>query len=390
MMSGTGGRKGDEFLFAAKSAGEVGAPSINILHFPFAAGNPYQRQLMDNLEALGIRTDCAREMPRSLSSYVRRGGYNAVHIHWHDWCYVRRTLTMSVLELARFVFELRRLQRMNVRICWTIHNFTNHDSPHPLLSRIGGRILASLANGIIVHSPSLRARATAFFGQNCRDKLHVVPVGNFIDAYENSISKDEARRRLGLSAAATVFLFLGAIRPYKGVPELIDAFKELRERDVVLLIAGAVSSKGMERALRSQIAGDPRIGFYPGHVHDQDIQIYLNACDVVVLPFRAISTSASVILAMSFARACVVPRLGFIEDVIDEQGAFLYDPTVVSGLPGCLATACAKKGHLPDMGMRNLTRAREWEWGRIAVLTREAYLQAFASGKSSRLEAAGS
>ncbi len=45
--------------------------------------------------------------------------------------------------------------------------------------------------------------------------------------YENKIDRVEGRKILSISDSRPVFLFLGTIRPYKGVIELIKTFKEL-------------------------------------------------------------------------------------------------------------------------------------------------------------------
>ena len=46
------------------------------------------------------------------------------------------------------------------------------------------------------------------------------------------------------------------------------------------------------------------------HVPDVDVQRYLRAADLVVLPFRDITNSASALLALSFDRPVLVPALG--------------------------------------------------------------------------------
>ena len=46
------------------------------------------------------------------------------------------------------------------------------------------------------------------------------------------------------------------------------------------------------------------------YIPDAELQVWLRAADVVVLPFRDILTSGSAILALSFGRAVVAPALG--------------------------------------------------------------------------------
>src|SRR5258707_11847882 len=57
------------------------------------------------------------------------------------------------------------------------------------------------------------------------------------------------------------------------------------------------------------IQGDSRIRFLPGHVADDDIQLYMNACDVVDLPYRRILGSGTAVLAMSFRQTSSYPAL---------------------------------------------------------------------------------
>ncbi|WP_242482112.1 glycosyltransferase, partial [Trichormus variabilis] len=73
----------------------------------------------------------------------------------------------------------------------------------------------------------------------------------------------------------------------------------------------------MTDMLLQKIDNEPNIKFIPGFVPSEKLQIYLNACDVVVFPYRDILTSGAVMLAMSFGRACIAPRKGCIAEVLD-------------------------------------------------------------------------
>ena len=66
----------------------------------------------------------------------------------------------------------------------------------------------------------------------------VVPHGNYIERYPNHISRQEALQQLDLPGGEFVYLFLGLLRPYKGVEDLIDAFNKLAPPTGRLLIVG--------------------------------------------------------------------------------------------------------------------------------------------------------
>ena len=181
-------------------------------------------------------------------------------------------------------------------------------------------------------------------------------------------------------------MFVGYLRPYKGLNDLIRAFRQLAAPDCRLVIAGSPFDDKAVDQLRAESAGDPRIDLRPGFVPDEDIQLYMNAGDAVVFPYQAILTSGAVVLAMSFGRTCVAPRLGCIPDVLNEHGAVLYDRSDPNGLREALNTVIRRREQLPEMGAYNYARAAEWGWDRIARETAEAY--AVALGRA-RVETSG-
>lgn len=79
---------------------------------------------------------------------------------------------------------------------------------------------------------------------------------------------------------------------------------------------------------------------------------------------------------MSFGRACIAPSLGCIPDVLDDRGAFLYDPSLPDGLRKALEKAILNRARLKKMGEHNRKRAEEWGWDRIARETTIIYAEA--------------
>ncbi|MEO1390975.1 MAG: glycosyltransferase, partial [Cyanobacteria bacterium J06634_6] len=188
-------------------------------------------------------------------------------------------------------------------------------------------------------------------------------------------SRAEARKALNIAESDFVFLFLGLIRSYKGVPELLAAFEKLDNPNARLVIAGKVHEEDieLEDLLHQKASADQSIQFIPGFVPDEDIQIYMNAADTVVFPYRDILTSGAVLLAMSFGQSCVAPRIGCISETLDSDGAFLYDPQLDSGLLEAIQKSIRKRHELPRMGKHNMRLAEGYSWERVANMTQTIY-----------------
>jgi glycosyltransferase involved in cell wall biosynthesis len=125
--------------------------------------------------------------------------------------------------------------------------------------------------------------------------------------------------------------------------------------------------------VRQAVSACENARFTPGFVADGDVQVYMNACDVVVLPYRKTLSSGAALLAMSFARACVAPAQGSLSDVLDPAGAFLYDPDSEGGLPDALRRVAGAAEQLAQMGRHNRQRVSRWTWTDMARATARLY-----------------
>jgi glycosyltransferase involved in cell wall biosynthesis len=79
---------------------------------------------------------------------------------------------------------------------------------------------------------------------------------------------------------------------------------------VVLLVAGAPHSLELGDEVRAAAGDDPRVRLELARIPDEAVQRYLRAADLVALPFRDITNSASALLALSFDRPVLVPARG--------------------------------------------------------------------------------
>ncbi|MBV7338701.1 glycosyltransferase family 4 protein [Chloroflexi bacterium TSY] len=187
------------------------------------------------------------------------------------------------------------------------------------------------------------------------------------------MSLSKARERLGFAQDELLFLFFGRIQPYKGVFDLIDAFEQLENPHARLLLVGKPESNEAQALLESRGRSHENIHLYLDYVANTDIQLYMNAADLVVLPFREILTSSTVILAMSFGKAVIAPRVGCIAETLADQGCFFYNANERNGLLQALQKA--QSADLAAMGRSNLQQADRFNWNEIGRQTHEVYRQ---------------
>lgn len=362
--------------------------------------NPYQRELANGLRNSGISVKGLSYRKLFLRDVLRYEKPIVLHLHWLHSFLVRTTVAKSLVSSMLFIAQLIILKLSGVKIIWTVHNLKNHDNQHLRLERFFTTVVAKLCNSIIVHGESVKNDVSEGLGLKNTSKLHTVPHGNYIGCYPNERSRESARTQLDLTSAPT-FLFLGLIRPYKGVLELIDAFSSVNQPPAAyqsekylledypsnvsvkprtaikpkLLIVGRIWSEDIEfkHQVLSKVDTTTDVTLISEFIPDEELQLYFNACDAVIFPYKDILTSGAVMLAMSFGKACVAPRLGCIQDTLDDEGSFLYSSEDPEGLTRSLQQAIEREADLAEKGKHNLQLANQFNWNRIGSMTANVY-----------------
>lgn len=344
---------------------------LEVCFIPVWPKNPYHAQLIRHLATKQVHVNGASSL-KQLTAEILAGRLCIDILHLH----AVPSFQFSPLDLVRVCLNFRRLQilrRAGVRVILTVHDLLAHETRAANIDLLFGRITSRLTDAIIVHSQTSKNILPQAWNIKEPEKIHVLPHPHFIDCYNNSISREESRRRFCLRNGETVFLFLGLIRPYKGVEDLIVAFRSIRNSNLRLIIAGEPLTPQFGKKLSMSIAEDRRIQFFPGFVAPNDVQVFMNASDAVVFPYRKIFTSGALVLAMSFGKACVATATGSLDEILPPEGGFLCAPNNPDSLRAALLKAAETRSELGNMGKRNRDRAQQWSWEAMAQQTAELY-----------------
>ena len=288
-----------------------------------------QSLLYDSLEKRGAQ----------VSSFSTRdlffNSWDVWHLHWPVESIVVRRRGVRFLRLMLFWLELKVARLKKTRIFWTVHNLRPHERNHPLLEQIIWRIFLPNVDGIICMS-ELGQRQ--LFRQHPRSRsipTFTIPHGHYRGAYPDVLSRDQARGALGIPRHEFVIVFIGQIRAYKGVVQLIRCFSDARLANSRLLVAG-VANDAMARKMKKAAGVNANVKLVFEFVERNDVQKYLKAADLVVLPYTEVLNSGSAILALSFDRPILVPSQGALAElrnVVGPKWVSLYEgelsPTII-------------------------------------------------------------
>lgn len=298
--------------------------------------NPYLDLLEQGLQQHNI--GCLHDNTDGLSwrwLWTHRGQIQVLHFHWLEYHYERATPLTSAVALGLFLLKLILARGLGYRLIWTVHNIQPHEPKHPHLDRVCWWALAHLIHAIVVHCQDTAKQVTHRWGMGAGRKTHVVAHPNYIGVYKTNIERHAARQQLSLDDDQPVFLYFGAVRPYKGIEDAIAAFRELQNSQARLIIAGRPLNSAIKAKIEALAMHDPRIRTIFDYVPATEVARYYTAADVVLLPFRHVQTSGSALLAMSMAKPVLTSAQGCLPELIAPETGLLYDPNE----PGALAIA---------------------------------------------------
>ena len=234
------------------------------------------------------------------------GRYRAFHVHWPEGLIVGQTRPRSLIKQFLLLLLMVRLSMTNVTVVRTIHNASPHDMQYGKLGRFLTWLLDRRTDTWIhlsAYSVEEMHHSHDFF----------IPHGSYVEWFAQ-YSPVVA----GMSAVDV--LYFGQVRPYKGVEQLITAASEAGAA-VRVLVAGKAIEKGYADEIGRCADGIDGVELRLEFIPDGELWSLLNHCVLVVLPFREIWNSGSLLLALSAGRPVLISDSLLAREFEDEFGA---------------------------------------------------------------------
>ncbi|MCC4116438.1 GDP-mannose--glycolipid 4-beta-D-mannosyltransferase [Aromatoleum toluclasticum] len=275
------------------------------------------------------------------------GRYDVFHVHWPEFL-LRSPERSRPLQYALFLALIARIAVSRRPVVRTLHNL----EPHEGASRFE-RFLLELLD----RRTRMWIRLNAVTADRAPQTVTILH-GHYRDWFAELEVPDPVPGRL---------LYFGLIRPYKGVEALIDSFLTLDPGlapEAELRIVGNVSAEALRRHIVDACNVDPRIGALFGYVDDAILAKEIGQAELVVLPFRRMLNSGSLLLALSLNRPVLVPRNDANEALAEEVGpgwVLMYDGDLDGDvLLGALwQVRNAPRAPMPDLSRRDWVDAGE-------------------------------
>jgi glycosyltransferase involved in cell wall biosynthesis len=154
------------------------------------------------------------------------------------------------------------------------------------------------------------------------------------DNFGSPVSKEEARKQLGLPADEKIILFFGFIRNYKGLDILLRSMADERIKNsgVKLLIAGEYYEDEKQYSdLINQLEIRDQLILKTDFIPDSAVRYYLCAADAVIQPYRNATQSGVTPLAYHFEKPMVVTNVGGLPSLVPhEKAGLIAEPDPIS------------------------------------------------------------
>jgi len=185
------------------------------------------------------------------------------------------------------------------------------------------RLVSLFGDNIIVLEKGLKKKLARIVN---RQKIVVIP--HVVDDRLKSVSKVEARKKLGISKDNYVVLFFGYINWFKGADIFVNTFAKTEKilgKKAQFILAGGPSptmagKKYYQRFYDKVYQGARKAKniTLTGYINQKDIKLYFSSADLVVFPYRDFMCASGVLsLAFSYQKPFIVSEN--LKEMVDKK-----------------------------------------------------------------------
>lgn len=233
---------------------------------------------------------------------------------------------LPLLEVSSgesFLLRLIKFFSKQTKLVFTVHNVFPHGFSVASNKKYIGRMIkvSKYIDSYITHTEETKKEVANLFIIP-QEKITVVHHGIF--APNNFIPSHNT-----IKGNRMVFILYGNLSSYKGVDIFVNAIKSLPntyKNKVQGIIAGEMHDKDLLNHLREE-SKDINLAWFPYFLPEQELFDKIDESNVIVLPYRQISQSGVLLLALYFRRYIITSDLpsfketltGFTDDMFFES-----------------------------------------------------------------------
>ncbi|MEE2528799.1 glycosyltransferase [Pseudarthrobacter sp. J75] len=298
---------------------------------PLARMNPFQGLLYKSFwnEGFAVTPVAKASNFDKLVALKEFASTVAVHLHWHSAVLAGASSRGEARSrLADFRDQIDSFKQSGGKLVWTVHNLLPHDAKFVDEEIELQAFIADSSD--VVHTMS-HSTVEAMNGLLTLDakRILMAPHPSYLGGYEDYVSRHEARVTLGLREDETVYVILGALKPYKGLREFLAGFDEFAAQarpDHKLIIAGEPDGSAEVMEFVKLAKRHPQVLIDDRKIPASLVQYYMRAADFSVVPYLRSLNSGAALLGATFGLPVIASRQGSLTEVLGEEFAeFLPD-----------------------------------------------------------------
>lgn len=210
-----------------------------------------------------------------------------------------------------FYFIIRKFKKnyKKWKVIFWCHNVKDHREI--LFLEILKKKLFNQADGLIVHSNYAFKEVKKFFKKPVL--LSFLPLHNL--PYK-LIEKEKAKEEIGLKREDKTILFLGTVRKYKGVENLIQIGKFLKDKNFKFIVAG-----DLWKECEKYIKDFEELNFIThfGFLSWEEIIKFLSSADILLMPYESASGSGILMMAYFYKIPFCITGLEEFEEYLPQD-----------------------------------------------------------------------
>ncbi|HYJ22506.1 MAG TPA: glycosyltransferase family 4 protein [Solirubrobacterales bacterium] len=200
-------------------------------------------------------------------------------------------------------------------------------------------------------------------------KIRVIPHGAF-----DYLTRLPEERRLPAElegAEGPVILCFGLLRPYKGIENLLEAFRQIEGAEL-WIVGNPRMDVAPLRALAAEAPG--RVRFVTRFVDEAEIPAIFRRADLVALPYLDAEHSGVLYTGLAFGKPMVLSAVGGFPEVAAIGAGRLVPPGDIAALAAALAELVDDEGARAELAAAARRAATgPFSWDEAARLTLDLY-----------------
>lgn len=232
------------------------------------------------------------------------------------------------------------------------------------------------AKRIITISESSKQDIHQFFGIPLH-RIDVVYPG--VDSIYQPNATEEIERFRQAKGHGRYLLHVGTLQPRKNINTLLEAFAQLAEPDLDLVLVGGKGWLFADIFAKvQQLNLEDRVHF-TGYVPDEELPLWYSAAELLVFPSFYEGFGMPIIEAMACGTPVVAANNSSIPEATGNAGQ-LFEPTNVAACVDRLTAVLHDPQLSAKMRTLGLEHARQFSWERAGLETAEVYRRALEEG----------